>query len=520
MNGTAMKPILFTLLLLVAAPALGQQAATPKPARGACALAPMHAQGNGPRIQVTWAAPACTIAKVRIYRRRQHVGSEAVIHPVVLIGHRHDSTVVQCWDSTFTALGIYEYRAVPVDSTGREGTSSAWISANNLDDEVRPWISSARAEDLPGQRAIRLRWKVMNGVRVRGIVLHRADRFDGPYTPIADLPPTDSSYTDHVQRVKETYFYRIELVDVVGRSTVGMPVQGLSNDEPKVMPPAAVTAEATPHGIVLRWQAGGPDVSFYQVERGAPKDTAFALAATGIRAPAQGPVQWTDSLATDNALRRYRVRAVSIGGPVSAPSVVAMAQAFDGRVPSTPTDVAVRDVDGVALVSWRDPWAGDEGLFEADVERAGAGDTVFRVVSAAPLPAGTTVFRDSSIVAGRAYRYRVVGRSINGLRGKPSMPAEWHAPQGGIAGPRLLTAKRTAEGIALEWAARAWEGKELRLYRSVNGAAPTLLKTLPLDAASYTDRQAVKGAFNQYVLRLLRADGTESGPSEAVGLRW
>lgn len=519
MNGTAMKTILFSLLLLVAVPSMGQQAAG-KAAQGACALKPLHAQGHGTRIQVTWAAPACTIAKVRIYRRRQHVGDEAEIHPAVLIGNRHDTTFVQCWDSAFSALGIYEYRAVPVDSTGREAASSAWISADNLADEVRPWISSASAADLPGQRAIRLRWKVGNGARVRGIVVHRADRFDGPYSPIADLPPTDTGYTDHVQRVKETYFYRIELVDMVGRSTVGMPVQGLSNDEPKVMPPAAVTAEATARGIVLRWQPGGPDVAFYQVERGAPKDSTFALAASGIRAPAQGAVEWTDSSATDNTVRRYRIRAVSIGGPVSMPSMTVTVQTFDGRVPSTPTEVAVREADGVAWVSWRDPWAADAGIFMADVERTGAGDTAFRAVNAAPIPAGTALFRDSSIVAGRSYRYRVVGRSVSGVRGRPSASVELRGRSEDLAGPRLLMAKRTAEGIALEWATRTRSGKALNLYRAVNGAAPVLVKALPPDAAGYTDRQAVKGAFNQYVVRLVRMDGTESDPSEAVGVRW
>ena len=66
------------------------------------------------------------------------------------------------------------------------------------------------------------------------------------------------------------------------------------------------------------------------------------LVADGIRAPSEGPVQWTDSAATDRGVRSYRVRAVGIGGTISEPSEHVTIQAVDGRTPTTPTEVAVR----------------------------------------------------------------------------------------------------------------------------------------------------------------------------------
>ena len=180
-------------------------------------MRPLSAATDGERVRIAWASPACELASVRVYRRRQHVGTEAEIHPVVFFGNRRDTTIVHCWDTLFTELGIYEYRLMPVDSAGREGPSSPWTTAHNLHEEARPWLRSIHAEDVPGARSIRLRWTLENPQRARGIAIHRAEKFDGPYLRLADVDAADTVYTDRVQRVKETYFYRVEVVDVVGR---------------------------------------------------------------------------------------------------------------------------------------------------------------------------------------------------------------------------------------------------------------------------------------------------------------
>lgn len=84
----------------------------------------------------------------------------------------------------------------------------------------------------------------------------------------------------------------------------------------------------------------------------------------------------------------------------------------------------------------------------------------------------------------------------------------------------MLMAHRTAQGIALEWAARERHGKGLNLYRAVDNGEPKLLKSLPIDASGYTDGSTIDGALHLYVLRLVLPDGTESEPSEPVGMRW
>lgn len=517
----AMRTILLPILLLVAITATGQTATHGTASDGACALRPIAAHTEGGHIRVEWAAPACELAAVHVFRRRQNVGEEAEIHPVVVFGTHNDTTFVQCWDTLFTELGIYEYRAIGVDSAGTEGQSSAWIVGTNLHAELRPWLSSIRATGVPGERAIRLRWTLHNPERVRAIVIHRADRFDGPYEHLADVPPTDTTYLDRVQRVKETYFYRIGAFDVVGRSTLSMPVQGLSDAEPVVAPPSVVLAEAGPDGITLRWPGGGPDVAHFQVERGAPDGSGFILVADGIRATAEGEVTWTDSNATDNAVRSYRVRAVSIGGPVSGPSEVVTVQAADRRMPGAPTEVAARWLDDrTVAISWRDPMGAPVATLRAMVQRADAGSDAFTALHQKALDPGTSVFLDSTAVPGRAYIYRVVGQTLDGRTGAPSLPVTVEARAADLSGPRLLTAHRQDNGIQLEWADRPWNGQGLNLYRAVDDGEPKLLKALPVDASSYTDTAPVKGALNRYVLRLVLPDGSESEPSTTVSLRW
>ena len=57
-------------------------------------------------------------------------------------------------------------------------------------------------------------------------------------------------------------------------------------------------------------------------------------------------------------------------------------------------------------------------------------------------------------------------------------------------------------------------------YCAVDNGEPKLLKSLPIDASGYTDGSTTDGALHLYVLRLVLPDGTESEPSEPVGMRW
>lgn len=486
-----------------------------------CSFQPLYAKTLGEHIQVAWASPACKPAKMRVYRRNSaEKAKEQEIHPALLVADRNDTTFAICWDTLFTELGIYEYRVVPEDSLGVQGKSSAWAVANNLHGEVSPWVHSISAKDVPGERSIRLHWSLSVPERVRGIIIHRSNNFDGPYERLASVSPDIHEYVDLVQRVKEIYFYRIEVVDVVGLSHVSMPVQGLSDTEPMAPPPMEVNALQGTQGIALRWPSAGPDAAHYKVERNFPDEETWVLVADGVEAPKEGPVQWTDSTATDNSVRSYRVRTVSLGGLVSDPSKVRTVQAMDGRVPSTPVDVAVRAMEGMVVVSWRDPWAEDAGMFRAIVERADTGSSNFTVLNPVPLEAGTTLFHDSTAVPGKPYAYRVVGISLAGVQGLPSLPSELKGMDPANTGPRLLMARLKADGIFLQWPARERQGTGFHLYRAVDDGEPQLLKTLPIDVSSYLDGSAVKGAMHLYTIALVLPDGTETSRSEPVGVRW
>ncbi len=91
------------LLAILAIPCLGQQSATSTSTGGtkppsvqACKLTPLSAATEGERIRVGWWSPACKVAKVRVYRRRQHIGEEAEDPSAGRFGHaeRLDHRVV------------------------------------------------------------------------------------------------------------------------------------------------------------------------------------------------------------------------------------------------------------------------------------------------------------------------------------------------------------------------------------------------------------------------------------------
>ncbi|HRN38189.1 MAG TPA: hypothetical protein PLL18_14890, partial [Flavobacteriales bacterium] len=199
-----------------------------------------------------------------------------------------------------------------------------------------------------------------------------------------------------------------------------------------------------------------------------------------------------------------------IGGTISGPSPVAGVQALDERIPASPTDVVVRRTDRAVIVSWRDPWSGDRGIAWAQVERAVGDGADFQPVNKQALEPGILAYVDSTAMPGLAYRYRVVGVSLTGTRGLPSQPVSLGALPAGADAPRLLNAARTKDGISLTWAGRERQGRSFKLYRSVEGGEPKLLKDLPVNAEGYTDTAPVRGALNLYLLRMVLPDGTES----------
>jgi len=153
---------------------------------------------------------------------------------------------------------------------------------------------------------------------VRSVRIYRAEAYDGPYALIAERPATDTLLADPVRRVRENYFYRIQVVDIFGPGAVSVPVPALARYRTVCLPPILLGATAGTGGVLLRWQPQGDDIKGFFVQRRAAGDTAWRTV-SGLVLP-DTLHQWKDTTAQPGLLHAWRMRALSTGDRASAPS--------------------------------------------------------------------------------------------------------------------------------------------------------------------------------------------------------
>lgn len=479
---------------------------------------PLSASQGDPHPVTRWLLPDGGGAKsVDVFRRRQYVGEEERIQPWWAFSIKRDTVVLTVIDTTLKVQGILEYRVQVTDTLGRTGPTSPWAMAHNFPPGQRPYAYGITARDEAAARSIRLSWRTDRIARARALRVFRAKDYDGPYHVVVELPPTDTAWTDHVDRVKEALWYRVQVIDVFGPGAISVPVLALSDHAPACIPPELLRATPATAGITLHWRPRGTDIMGFVVQRKAAgndpwRDASGLLFGDTIS-------HWTDEAAPAGLLQAWRVMAVSTGDQRSEGSDFILAARPVLEAPPMPDDpVARRQDPGRVLISWRPPLLSKAVIAGFKVERSSDGGGTFITLNSALVEAGDERFLDSTAADGPlAYRVRSVDPS--GAIGEPSrtVTVEGLSPQ---TTPRMVIARRTPQGIALEWPQADRAVKALRVYRTDGIAEPRKLRELPPSASGWLDELPVKGAMQFYLVRAVLQDGSEGDVSQAVGVRW
>ena len=244
------------------------------------------------------------------------------------------------------------------------------------------------------------------------------------------------------------YFYRVIAVDAAGNASE--PSNALSSlplDRTPPLPPAAVTTVLQERRVVVRWTASpSRDVQGYHVYRGDAPDRLVRLTSKPIVVR-----ELVDSGYAAAGLapgRRYLVRVSAVDSSFNeSPPAATEFTLPDDEPPAPPSAFSARSVLGrYAELEWVGSGALDVQAYV--LSRADSG--------AAPVEVGrfdavTRAWRDTAVVTGRVYAYRLVAVDT---AGNPSAAVDDTLHYGDFtppASPRYLAARETPAGIELRW---------------------------------------------------------------------
>ena len=245
-------------------------------------------------------------------------------------------------------------------------------------------------------------------------------------------------------------------------------------------------------GFLVRILANGSSMTYGTYFGGSGEDGIGAVAATG-----SGAVLIAG--ATDSS-------DFSTGGPESGATAGGV-DGFLARVPTAPLAPTGLELTSVThkLVSlaWTDA-TGGRGSFEIE-RRAGMAD----FLTVASLPAGTESWDDTLVAPASLYAYRI--RSL--VEGSPSSySSEVGAVTNSIPTPTMPgvpAAEATSpHQVVVSWEDRSDDEITFELFRSVDGGASSLYRSLPANSTGFTDAVTADRTWSYRV----RAVGV-SGPS-------
>jgi len=312
------------------------------------------------------------------------------------------------------------------------------------------------------------------------------------------------------------YDYRVVFTNAAGTET-NVTATGTVRvvDVPPAAPPSPA-ARAADHEIDLSWHypaftgAAGDLVVGFHVYRSGPDGHGRRLTATPVlRNDAAGArLEFRDHEPANGVPYKYTLTAVDIAGREGPPSQPVVVRAQDITPPAIPTDLAVRNGDGVVTVTWRlSPEADAAGYH---IERATGLSGPYTRLDKTAIRVVQPIWTDT-VPGGHQYFYRVIAFDSSGNASKPSNPIAAFPPDYTPPGPPVsVRAVGVGHRIAFSWAASP--SRDVRgyfLYRGPSAEQLARIVSRPVSALQFTDSGPTGAGLNpggSYVVAVSAVD--------------
>ncbi len=459
----------------------------------------------------------------RVYRRRNMAGNFEKIEPERGFYNQGDSLFLVMNDRHADPRTVYEYFLEPLDRLGNAGQHSDPVVVSGFTQQDIPVIRRFDAGPGEGDHVVRLYWNFSHRELVRSVGIFRSMVYDSAYRKIAEVPPADSVYIDHVPGAMENYYYYIVLQGIMQKSYPSARVGGRSLNTRKPGRPSEVAAVPAEGGVRVYWTHENPVISGYYVYRDQGLNDSLHQISGYIPAELE-MMSYLDSSAAlqGNHTYRYAVVSVNDGYQLSDLSDTVSARPDIATRVMAPSNLHGGVLDRKVMLVWDDMNREDEFLAGYNIYRRVPGGAFQKINPSLQLFNNNT-FTDSTVKAGSPYQYAVTSVDESGSESDRSTSVSVQIP--GLSetpfAPGGLAASRSETAVVLTWQPESVDEKsKITVYRHEAGQQPKPVASVGGEAFRFEDSDVTRDHLYFYYLTVTNTRGIESEPGRTVSIRF
>ena len=221
-----------------------------------------------------------------------------------------------------------------------------------------------------------------------------------------------------------------------------------------------------------------------------------------------------------NEVYRYAVRTVNDVDQLSDFSETASASPDKKATVGSPMNLRITKTGNGILLVWDDMRETEPVLLGYKVFRREDPDGRYTLLPGDTLRNDLNYYRDTTLTAGKTYRYTVSAIDFYGNESAGSISVSYVPKASIVIAPEILRAVNTAEGILISWGQVTDENAvSVKVYRSRAGMQPLPVFTLQKTSDEYLDKTVSEGELYTYEISVISEGDRESARSSGVTVR-
>jgi fibronectin type 3 domain-containing protein len=434
-----------------------------------------------------------------------------------------DTLIFIVKDTLVRPRETYSYYIQARDLFGNPFEESEQIRVTASSSASDPVVLKMKAISNEKRRAIQLDFKITAAPELRNIRIERSEEFNGNYELLTNIPPTDTVYFDKTAIPFKSYYYRLVIQTLNGKTVPSANVSGFLSVEQFLMPPSNLKATQTVKGVELHWENSEPNIVGFIVYRCEGYRGTLEQISSVISSNDLSKGSYVDTLVTPKTIYSYGVKSVDkLLTESSFADTVSIISLKNALPPATPTRLRATPSSTEIMLTWDNMYAGDPSLMGYNIYRKKAGEPDNSYSKLNPNLLGNlhNYYSDTLITPGFGYVYTIEGVDVYNLVSAHSYPVESRLISPMPVSPTGIRLFNQKDQVLITWdEPMNNEISEYRLYRIDGEEKPKQIGTYKPGTVSATDNSVKGEQYYVYYLTSVSIYGVESEAIDVVSIR-
>lgn len=456
---------------------------------------------------------------------RSIVSKTEFTNTAVIKGFRSsgDTLILVIKDTLVRPNENYRYYIQAKDLFGNSFERSEQVRVSASSNASDPIVFKFNAISNEKRRAIELNFTIKPTPEIRGITIERSEEFDGKYSLLVNIPITDSTYFDKSAIPFKSYYYRMVIHTLNGKTFPSSNVSGFLSVKQFLMSPFHFVATTTNKGVDLSWENSEPNIVGFVVYR--------CEGYKGILEPISQVISpkdllkgsYTDSLVQPKKVYSYAVKSVDKLMTESLfTDTVSVIPTKNTNPPATPTRLRAKPSSTEIMLTWDDMYSQEPLIIGYNIYRKKSTekDQNFVKLNSEILSNQHNYYSDSTITPEFSYAYAVESIDVFEFSSGKSAPVQSALITPKPVSPSGIRLFNQPEGVLITWdEPENRDLSEYRLFRISGDSKPILLEKFKPGISTAIDKTAKTDNFYVYYLISVSKYNIESDVIGEVSIR-